>query len=590
MLPGHLLTTASPMTEAWWQVFGRLHPLILHFPIALVLLGAVVALVRWCLKKGDQPSPTTQFCLWGGLFFTALAVWTGWVFADGETLKGGALKYTSESYPQMDWHRWLSVSALGALVLAAIFDLMRRTPRWHWALPARLLALLLAAGLIAVSGHLGASMKWGDDFLLNPIYRAQEAIQAKADAASSSATTDASSPQQPSPQDGGSAEPADETGDGSAGDTSTEATEQAKGTEATPQTSVDGSTSGDGQSGQTGADASEVEASSEPGSTDVSEAITPAIAHAGWDTVEGLLDAMCVRCHGPDKQKGGLQILPWSALFADDAQFWSVAPGEPKSSLLLERITDEDDPMPPEGEGNMLNEAQVERIRAWIAAGATGPNGAEPPTIEVEPPNAGSGEPQGGSSPSPDSGARSDPSKVLPGPFDQAAEDAQLARLRERGVRAGALYKGSPWLQVDMSRLTPPADDATCAGLSALAGNLWSCSLAGTAITDAAMTPVATCTQLRSLRLDQTAVSDAGVKALLPLQRLEVLNCWNTKLTDACVDDIAALEGLRAVYLGNTGMSEAGLNALRAKRPALAVHGSATKPEASEETAADAPA
>ncbi|MDP7070553.1 MAG: c-type cytochrome domain-containing protein [Phycisphaerales bacterium] len=86
--------------------------------------------------------------------------------------------------------------------------------------------------------------------------------------------------------------------------------------------------------------------------------------------MQGLLQRRCGSCHGPEKQKGGVRLVPINALFAGDSQDWVVVPGKPDESTLLERIVLPDgheDIMPPEGEP--LSSSEVEQIRSWIAGG-----------------------------------------------------------------------------------------------------------------------------------------------------------------------------------------------------------------------------
>ena len=46
-----------------------------------------------------------------------------------------------------------------------------------------------------------------------------------------------------------------------------------------------------------------------------------------------------------------------------------VERGNPDGSEIIARLTDEDDPMPPEGKGEMLSSEDVSKVKAWIAGG-----------------------------------------------------------------------------------------------------------------------------------------------------------------------------------------------------------------------------
>jgi cytochrome c553 len=89
-------------------------------------------------------------------------------------------------------------------------------------------------------------------------------------------------------------------------------------------------------------------------------------------SVEGILQANCAKCHGVDKQKAGLQIVPISRLHEGPEKFRVIKPGDPVGSLLLQRIKlpgGHDDVMPPDGK--TLTAKEIEAIEAWIKSGGT---------------------------------------------------------------------------------------------------------------------------------------------------------------------------------------------------------------------------
>ena len=88
-------------------------------------------------------------------------------------------------------------------------------------------------------------------------------------------------------------------------------------------------------------------------------------------TVEPLLSARCYECHGPGKQKGKLNLLEQFGAGPIRGILQVVNLDTPGDSVLIDRLTDPDDPMPPEGP--MLKPAEVSAIRQWIAAGAPPP-------------------------------------------------------------------------------------------------------------------------------------------------------------------------------------------------------------------------
>jgi len=91
--------------------------------------------------------------------------------------------------------------------------------------------------------------------------------------------------------------------------------------------------------------------------------------------VQPVLAIHCVKCHGPDSQKGGLRFdLKASALKAGKSGERAIVPGDPHRSALVRRVAsaDAEERMPPKGAP--LSTAQVAVLRRWVAAGAPWPD------------------------------------------------------------------------------------------------------------------------------------------------------------------------------------------------------------------------
>ena len=100
-----------------------------------------------------------------------------------------------------------------------------------------------------------------------------------------------------------------------------------------------------------------------------------ATASAYHKSIQPLLIAKCVQCHGPEKQKGGLRLDEKAAAFmGGDSGEPAIVPGHASASRMMQLVTSKDDNerMPPEGES--LTPAQIEMLRHWIDAGANWPD------------------------------------------------------------------------------------------------------------------------------------------------------------------------------------------------------------------------
>ena len=90
-------------------------------------------------------------------------------------------------------------------------------------------------------------------------------------------------------------------------------------------------------------------------------------------SIQPLLAAKCVKCHGPEKQKGGLRLDDRSAAFkGGNSEMPTIVPGHSADTRLVQLVTstDNNERMPPEGEGEPLTEEQIDLLRHWIDAGA----------------------------------------------------------------------------------------------------------------------------------------------------------------------------------------------------------------------------
>src|SRR6478672_5187637 len=88
-------------------------------------------------------------------------------------------------------------------------------------------------------------------------------------------------------------------------------------------------------------------------------------------TVKPILARRCFSCHGPEAKNGGLRLHKQESAFAElESGGRAIVPGRPDESLLLTRVSAEDETerMPPKGKP--LTRQEIESLRAWIAQGA----------------------------------------------------------------------------------------------------------------------------------------------------------------------------------------------------------------------------
>ncbi len=136
----------------WLQVAGRLHPLLLHFPIVLLLLA--VALL-W--MKEESWRKFGKNLLLFGANFTGITVVAGLLLAT-EDYEGDALA----------WHKWLGVISFGLTV--GIYFFLEKVENVFRVAGSGLSVLIL------LTGHFGANLTHGEDFLFAPLMPKEEKI------------------------------------------------------------------------------------------------------------------------------------------------------------------------------------------------------------------------------------------------------------------------------------------------------------------------------------------------------------------------------------------------------------------------------
>ncbi len=89
--------------------------------------------------------------------------------------------------------------------------------------------------------------------------------------------------------------------------------------------------------------------------------------------VQALFATRCIECHGEHKQKGKLRLDRFDAVWFEPGEYGVVVERKsPDASELYRRLVlplEDEDHMPPKKEAQPT-QAEIETVRAWIAAGA----------------------------------------------------------------------------------------------------------------------------------------------------------------------------------------------------------------------------
>ena len=134
-------------------LIGRLHPVLVHFPIALIVAAFGCEIVSMATRLREWHVAAVANLRIGAVFAVGSAI-AGWIFASSPIVDMSA---------SLEWHRWMgacaTVAAIGAVVSA--HSAADRSSRSIWMYRA---ALGAAAALVGVTGHLGGVLVWGAHF------------------------------------------------------------------------------------------------------------------------------------------------------------------------------------------------------------------------------------------------------------------------------------------------------------------------------------------------------------------------------------------------------------------------------------------
>src|SRR5262245_57447408 len=131
--------------------FGRLHPMVLHAPIGLLIALAALELFALARRRPNQRDMTVPLA-WLTAAAAILTALTGLTLAQESPTPTDTLQN----------HKLLGIAvAIGATLVALA------TLRPAWNIVYRI-ALVLTVGLLLPAGHLGATMTHGEGFLTEP--------------------------------------------------------------------------------------------------------------------------------------------------------------------------------------------------------------------------------------------------------------------------------------------------------------------------------------------------------------------------------------------------------------------------------------
>ncbi|MGN7884500.1 FN3 associated domain-containing protein [Dyadobacter sp. 22481] len=143
----------------WMQAIGRMHPLVLHFPLVVLILYSLWVIIVEKPESARWNTGLADSLLIIGTLTAVVAAFSGFILSKEEGYESGTLL----------WHKWLGV----AISLASIIWYGFRKSLMPWKIPSKMVAGSFLV-LLFVGGHLGGNLTHGEDFLISPLGPAVE--------------------------------------------------------------------------------------------------------------------------------------------------------------------------------------------------------------------------------------------------------------------------------------------------------------------------------------------------------------------------------------------------------------------------------
>jgi uncharacterized membrane protein len=142
-------------TNFWlWTFLGRLHPLIVHFPIALLIIALVLELFT-LKKKNQELRAAIHILLIVGALSAIAAVVFGLFLKAQDDYSGNVLTI----------HQWSGITtAILAVVTVSLHRIVIRQNKTNLLGAYRALLIFTVSG-VTIAGHYGAALTHGSDFL-----------------------------------------------------------------------------------------------------------------------------------------------------------------------------------------------------------------------------------------------------------------------------------------------------------------------------------------------------------------------------------------------------------------------------------------
>jgi mono/diheme cytochrome c family protein len=260
---------------------------------------------------------------------------------------------------------------------------------------------------------------------------------------------------------------------------------------------------------------------------------TAARAEAPPEVME-VFAAHCVLCHDVEDAPKGLRLDTQAGV--NEAIASGVArPGVPEMSSLVTRLQlpiDDEAVMPPVDTPSRPDAREIALLWDWIA-------GLPPVPEDVD----------------------GSPTDDAPAP--------DIALLQSHGAYVGLLYQGATWLRVDLGRATFPLSDEAMSALRAVGPWVRELGLAGSAVDEGFGEIVRALPRVQTVDASRTTLTTLDSIAAAP--ELAVFNVAGSSITDDALTEAAESASLTRVVASRTAVTREVAEALMLAHPNLVI-------------------
>jgi mono/diheme cytochrome c family protein/uncharacterized membrane protein len=513
------------------EFIGRLHPLIVHIPIGILLFA--FALILFQRFRRVEIEAAISFALLLGSISAVAACVAGWILAQSG-------EYDADLVFK---HQWTGI-ATAVMGLSAYFIKQIRD----------ILATITVCVLL-VAGHYGGNLTHGEDYLFP---------KKKTPSVKTVATID-----------------------------STQNIVNQQIATLTDTSKVALSHISQAVLSNTPKTVSQVNSPNTP--QIVSNAVVQMMTQKSFmyrDEVALILENKCYNCHSATKKKGGLRLDSEEFIREGGKSGIVLTAGNPEKSPLYSFLIlpeDDDDHMPPKGKPQ-LTPQEIATIHQWIkqgapfqevvtsfAAGSAVPKPASTPNVAtnlttLKLPKATTETPQSAvSTPKTtvNAAAQNTETAILKNKIE-AAPPSVLNQLKQQNIIVSTFGEGSNYLMANFVNVKNYSS-LLIDNLQNIGNQLVRVRLSNQPVSDADVKKLSSLKNLTRLNLEKTNITDAALVHFKDLPNLEQVNLYGTNITDKGLSDLAKCPNLKVVYLWQTKTTTAGIEQLKKALPNVQV-------------------